>query len=96
MIENDRISNEDCEIIYEAIQQRQQNFPGEPEVLSLTLVLQNIGMREMRLECANGEWEGLPADVPPQGSQHPQCPNGHDIHKMDNGLGLYWLRRQNT
>lgn len=84
------LSPKDVEIIYKAIEERRKNFPGEPEVITLSLVLQNIGRRMMTLVCEEGEWTGHPTDIPAQGSEHPLCPNGHSIMKEDEGLRLVW------
>lgn len=79
----------EIEIIYAAVAQRRKNFPDEPEILALSLVLMNIGNRYTPVVCQEGEWEGVIQDVP-KGEGKPKCPNGHELTK-GLPLKLAWL-----
>lgn len=83
------IGTQDVEVIYEAVAQRRKNFPDEPEIISLTLVLMNIGDRYTPVECQEGEWVDVKMNVPPFKDQ-PRCPNGHTLTK-GLPLKLAWL-----
>lgn len=82
---------DDCEIIFEAFEARQRNWPDEPLIMSLALVLINIGDRYASVRCTGGEWEGLLKDVPKKkGSNTPTCPVGHSLVKKQS-LKLGWV-----
>lgn len=83
------INSSDTEMIYEAVKQRQTNFLGEPLVLSMSLVLMNIGNRFTPVECLEQEWNGLIIDVEKTDGD-PKCPNGHTLRKGA-PLKLAWL-----
>ena len=85
----DHLSTADVEMIAEAIEKRQKNFPTEPAILSFSLVLMNIGDRFRQLTCIEEEWTGLTADVP-KGEGTPKCPNGHPLNKGPS-LKLVWV-----
>lgn len=85
----DHLSTADVEMIVEAIEQRQKNFPDEPAIMTFTLVLLNIGNRFSPLTCIEEEWTGLKSDLPPfEGT--PKCPNGHPVNKGP-ALKLVWV-----
>lgn len=81
----------DLEMILEAVQTRQRNFPSEPASMSFILVMMNIGDRFAPVTCVEGEWEGLKVDIP-KGTDIPQCPNGHVLIQGD-GLCIGWIKR---
>ncbi len=83
----DHLSTADVEMIVEAVEQRQHNFPDEPAILTLSLVLMNIGDRFRPLTCIEQEWTGMIHDLP---TNEPKCPNGHPINKGPS-LKLTWV-----
>lgn len=80
------LTNDQIEIIYEAIERRRVNFPGESEMLTLALVLNNIGARYTPIWCEDCGYVGVLNDV---GSSL-KCPNEHDLMK-GLPLRLGWL-----
>lgn len=89
--DGDPLSSEDVEMIFQAIQKRQENFK-EPAMLSAVLVMLNIGNRFAVLTCLEEEWSGFPKDVPP-GEGEPKCPNGHPLRKGP-GMRLVWVTEE--
>lgn len=85
----DYLNTADVEMIVEAIEQRQKNFPEEPAIMTLTLVMLNIGNRFTELTCIEQEWTGLKADLPKIDGE-PRCPNGHPLSKGPS-LKLMWV-----
>lgn len=84
------LSFEDVEMISEAIVKRTENFPEEPLVMTVALVLSNIGDRFAPVQCINGEWAGIKAQIPRGTGGVPLCPNGHPMTQGD-GLLLGWV-----
>lgn len=85
-----KLDIEDIGIILDAVNTRRANFPEEPEDITWTLVLLNIGQRWASVTCTEGEWVGQKKDVelPPEGDI-PKCPNGHPLFQGP-GLCLAW------
>lgn len=87
----DALNIDDLEMIIEAVEQRQRNFPDEPSEMTLALVFFNIGDRFAPVTCINGEWSGLKKDIPKGNPQSiPKCPNNH-VLTMGPGLRLGWI-----
>ena len=86
------LSADHIEMIYEAIEERQKNFPTEPRPVSFALAVQNIGNRFRPLQCVEQEWEGTTYDMSEiqMDGDEPRCPNGHTINKGA-PLRLAWL-----
>jgi hypothetical protein len=72
------ISEEDFDMIVEAITARHRNFPDEPANLTMAMVFTGIGKRFTPVECAEQEWAGTVQDIP-KGDGEPKCPNGHPL-----------------
>ena len=88
----DKLSIDDCDMIVEAIERRQENFPEEKLGISVAVVLFNIGNRFAPVYCINGEWKGLKKDIPKrEGGGVPLCPNGH-VMTEGPSLCLGWRR----
>ena len=85
----DPFTKADFDMIMDAVNYRQQKFPEENIVLSLALVMFNIGDRFAPVTCIEQEWKGLKRDIPP-GEGVPKCPNGH-VLMQGNGLKLGWM-----
>lgn len=85
----DRFTQEHLELIFEAIKKRQKNFPDEPAVMSMSLVMQNIGDRYSEVTCTEGEWSSVKAAVIPTDGP-PLCPNGHEVVIL-NTVCLGWV-----
>ncbi len=85
----DHLSTADVEMIAEALEQRQHNFPDEPAIMTLTLVLLNIGNRFRNVTCIEEEWTGIQQNLPKLGGD-PKCPNGHPLTKGP-ALKLVWV-----
>lgn len=85
----DLFTKEDFDILVKALQKRMENFPEENFVLTLGLVLFNIGDRYAPVTCIEQEWKGLKRDIPP-GEGIPKCPNGHPLIQ-GNPLRLGWM-----
>jgi hypothetical protein len=83
------INREDLEMLTEAFATRQKNFPDEPAVITLSLILMHIGERFAPLTCIEQEWTGYKWDIPKSEDQ-PKCPNGHDL-TAGPGLVLGWM-----
>lgn len=86
----DHLSANNCEMMYEMIQEHQRKFPHTPYIISFTLILMNAGIRYTPLECQEGEWTGIIADVGKATDGEYRCPNGHIVHK-GLPLKLAWL-----
>ena len=80
---------DELDMIASAIMNRQERAPAEPIEVSIALVLANIGSRYAPVQCAEQEWTGLKADIPP-GDGIPKCPNGHVLYE-GYGLKLGWV-----
>lgn len=85
----DSLSMEDMEMIFEAVRDRQKNFPDEPASLSMWLVFQGIGERFRQIVCIEQEWTGLKKDVLYVGDE-PRCPNGHSL-TAEAGMTIGWV-----
>lgn len=85
----DPFTQEDFDMVLEAVRQRQENFTSEPPVMSMALVMFNIGERFAPVTCIEGEWEGLKYNIP-KGDGIPKCPNGH-VMTQGKGLQLGWI-----
>lgn len=85
------LSTEDVEEIIDALKTRKNNFPDEPEELTLALVLMNIGNRRSKVSCNHGEWRGTMRDIPrvPPG-EVPKCPKGHPLIQH-NRVTIGWV-----
>lgn len=83
------ITTEDFDMILEAIGKRHQNFPNEPPVLSMAIVMMNIGDRFAPVACVEGEWKGHKKDLY-GGVDVPKCPNGHAVIQGV-GLKIGWI-----
>lgn len=82
---------EDVEMILEAVDQRQQNFPDEPRDITFLLVLLNIGERYRSVSCVSGEWVGKKGDILNKTADGtPLCPNGH-LLEQGSGVTLGWI-----
>lgn len=88
----DALTVADFDMIMEAISKRRENFPDEPENMSVGLIFFNIGDRFAPVTCVAGEWEGLKQDIPPSDppGDIPKCPNGH-VLTQGKGLMLGWV-----
>lgn len=75
--------------IFEAVETRQKNFPGEPMSMTFLLILLNIGDRYSTVVCTQGEWTSIKKEIP-KGEGIPTCPNGHPLTQTD-GLTIGWL-----
>jgi hypothetical protein len=84
------VSSKDLEMILEAVNERQSNFPQEPATMAFMLVMQNIGYRFARITCEGGEWEGLKSDISADGEGELTCPDGHGLLKGP-GLKIGWI-----
>lgn len=88
----DQLTINDVEMILEALQLRNNNFPNEPGEMTLGIVLLNIGDRFAPVSCVAGEWEGIKQDIPKSENPEdlPMCPNGH-VLTQGPGLKLGWI-----
>lgn len=86
----DDLNIEDIDMIFEAVRDRQDNFPNEPATVAFGLVLLNIGDRFTSVKCINGEWEGLKMEIPKRDGI-PLCPNGHVMVESNSRLRLGWI-----
>ena len=83
---------EDVQMILDAVQARKNNFPQEPDDITWTLVLLNIGERYRSVACIEGEWVGKKQDIPkPEMGAIPTCPNGHPLLQAENGITIGWV-----
>lgn len=82
----------DSQEILEAIQKRQKNFPGEPNEVTLALVLTGIGNRYTSVNCIEGEWVGRKKDVNHFDDEGvPTCPFGHHLVESGARVALGWM-----
>jgi len=87
-----QLSLDDIQMILDAIEARQNNFPGEPKEISLIAVMIGIGDRYTMVQCTNNEWVGQKKDIK-KGSGIPTCPNGHPLFELNAGrIGIGWVR----
>ena len=77
------------ELILNAVERRQKNFPDEPLKVTLALILMNIGDRFTPLRCTEGEWKGYKWDIS-SSNDGLTCPNGHSIEK-ERTIALGWV-----
>lgn len=86
------LTTSDFDMIMEAVRRRTENFPGENPVMSLALVMFNIGDRYSQVTCVGEEaWTALKCEVAQQpGKRVPMCPQGH-VLTQDYGLSLGWV-----
>lgn len=84
------ITTEDFEMILEAVGDRQRNFPHEPPVMSMHLVMFNVGDRFAEVECIEGEWTALKGEIEKPEKGDPKCPNGHEL-RVGPKLVLGWM-----
>lgn len=89
---------EDFDMIMEAVEQRQHNWPEEPFKMSMGLIFFNIGDRFAPVSCVDEThaWEGLKSDIPkdPTGGV-PKCPGGHVLMQGE-GLHIGWVNESNN
>lgn len=85
-------TTEDFEMVLQAVKARQENFPDEALIMSIGLVIFNIGERFSVVTCIEQEWSDLKMNIPP-GEGEPKCPNGHTLTKGP-PLVLGWLREE--
>ena len=83
------LSMEDMDMIFEAVRDRQKNFPDEPAGLSFYIVISGIGDRFRPVQCTEQEWEGIKKDIP-KGEGVPKCPNGHVLFEGP-GVTVGWV-----
>lgn len=88
----DQFTTDDFDMVLEAYEQRQRNFPNEPASFTFALVLFNIGDRFTPVECIEQEWAGLKKDVP-KSDGVPKCPNGH-VLVQGLPLKLGWIQER--
>lgn len=89
----DPLTVEDFDMIMEAVEQRQHNWPEEPFKMSMGLVFFNIGDRFAPVSCIDEthKWEGLKKDIPKDPNDGvPKCPGGH-VLMQGSGLHLGWV-----
>lgn len=83
---------ENADQIWEMFTERRARTNGlEDEYMAFMVVLLNYGDHLTIVECTNGEWSGIKADLrSAQPSGIPVCPNGHPCmeskHQMRLGL----------
>lgn len=85
-------NTDDFEMLLEAIEKRNKNFPDEPAAITMGLVLFNIGDRFTPVECMEQEWKGIKKDIP-RGEESPKCPNGHDLMQGPS-LKIGWVQEE--
>lgn len=86
------VTFEDAQEILEAIQTRQKNFPGEPNEVTLAVVLMGIGNRYTSVNCIEGEWVGKKRDIGHEDADGvPTCPNGHHLVESGARVTLGWM-----
>lgn len=90
----DALRLSDAQMIIDATSARKHNFPDEPFLMSMGVVLLNIGEQYAKVECVMGEWKGIKRDIPNSKNSNslPKCPNGH-VLLQGAGLKLGWIGR---
>lgn len=89
---------DECEIIYQSLEQRRENFPEEDPHDSFMVVLLNAGDKYTPVTCIGGEWTGLKGDLDLQDFEAPNvplCPNGHPLTEGF-GIALGWANDSST
>lgn len=85
------LTTEQFEWIWEACRDRKRNFPSEPDIMTLGIVMMNIGDRFSKVFCTVCEWSGIKMDIPKREDGVPNCPDGHPLMETGERLRIGWV-----